>query len=163
MFNQAAVAVADKDFKTAIKLLEDVCQFGVEEVKALLGSLHWMPWDNIDENESAHDKSERLDKNESFFSDLRVLEADCRRNKQLAEALQKMFNGDKDLKLALANHENFQVDLIFQVEDLYKYALLLAKGEDVEIVCMANTKLAKLYLKVYTDGIHRTGVNEKPL
>ena len=36
IFNQGAVAVADKDFKTAVRLLEDVRQFGVEDVKALL-------------------------------------------------------------------------------------------------------------------------------
>ena len=49
---------------------------------------------------------------------------------------------------------------VFGVEDKYKYALSLARGGDVEIVCLTYTKLARLYLKVYTDGIHRTKARE---
>ena len=147
IFNQGAVAVAEKDFKTAVRLLEDVRQFGVEEVKALLDSLSWGPW-------------EEINLTENLSTDLRVLEADCRQHRQLAEALQHLANGDTELASTLATHENLQLDLIFAVEDKFKYALGLARGEDIEIVCMANTKLAKLYLKVYTDGIHRTKARE---
>ena len=57
-------------------------------------------------------------------------------------------------------YEQLHLDLIFDVEDQYKFALNLAKGEDVEIVCMVQTKIAKLYLKVYTDGIHKTKARE---
>ena len=71
IFNQGAVAVADKDFKTAVRLLEDVLQFGVEEVKALLESLSWGPWEDINLTES-------------LSSDLRVLEADSRQHAQAA-------------------------------------------------------------------------------
>ena len=147
IFNQGAVAVADKDFKTAVRLLEDVLQFGVEEVKALLESLSWGPWEDINLTES-------------LSSDLRVLEADSRQHRQLAEALQQLANGDTELASTLGTHENLQLDLVFAVEDKFKYALGLARGVDIEIVCMANTKLAKLYLKVYTDGIHRTKARE---
>ena len=147
IFNQGAVAVADKDFKTAVRLLEDVRQFGVEEVKALLESLSWGPWEDIN-------------KTENLSSDLRVLEADSVQHRQLAEALQQLANGDTELASTLATHENLQLDLVFAVEDKFKYALGLARGVDIEIVCMANTKLAKLYLKVYTDGIHRTKARE---
>ena len=142
IFNQGAVAVADKDFKTAVRLLEDVRQFGVEDVKALLKSLSWGPL------------------TENISSDLRVLEADSVQHRQLAEALQQLANGDTELASTLATHENLQLDLVFAVEDKFKYALGLARGVDIEIVCMANTKLAKLYLKVYTDGIHRTKARE---
>ena len=141
LFIQAAVAVADKDFKTAIRLLEEVRQFGVEEVKALMAR-------------------EDKDEHEAFFKDLNLLEADSRLNRQLAEALQLVTNGDAELASTLANHENLQLDLIFGVEDKYKYALVLARGEDIEIVCLTYTKLARLYLKVYTDGIHRTKARE---
>ena len=141
IFIQAAVSVADKDFKTAIRLLEEVRQFGVEEVKALM---------------VREDKKE----NKALFKDLSLLEADSRLNRQLAEALQLVTNGDAELAVALANHENLQLDLVFGVEDKYKYALVLARGEDVEIVCLTYTKLARLYLKVYTDGIHRTKARE---
>ena len=34
VFDQATIAVAEKDFKMAIQLLEEVSQFGVEEAKA---------------------------------------------------------------------------------------------------------------------------------
>ena len=44
--------------------------------------------------------------------------------------------------------------------DQYRFALNLAKGEDVEIVGMVQTKIAKLYLKVYSDGIHKTKARE---
>ena len=37
----------------------------------------------------------------------------------------------------------------------------LARGEDVEIVCLIFTKLARLYLKVFTAGIHRRKAREK--
>ena len=141
IFIQAAVAVADKDFKAAIQLLEEVRQFGVEEVKALMAR-------------------EEKKENEALFKDLSLLEADSRLNRQLAEALQLVTNGDNELASTLANYENLQLDLIFGVEDKYKYALVLARGEDVEIVCLTLTKLAKLYLKVYTDGIHRTKARE---
>ena len=57
VFIQAAVALADKDFKMAIKLLEEVRQFGVEEVKALM----------VREDEA---------ENKVLFQDLNVLEAD---------------------------------------------------------------------------------------
>ena len=98
--------------------------------------------------------------NETLFNDLSLLEADSRLNRQLAEALQVVTNGDAELAYTLANHENLQLDLIFGVEDKYKYALSLARGEDVEIVCLTYTKLARLYLKVYKDGIHRTKARE---
>ena len=145
IFIQAAVAVADKDFKTAIRLLEDV-----EEVKALLG-MGSSSWEYIEE---------QCEKDEALFTDLKVLEEDSRQHRQLAEALQVVASGDTDLAYTLATHETLKLDLIFAVEDKYKYALGLARGEDIEIVCMTDTKLAKLYLKVYTDGIHRTKARE---
>ena len=141
IFNQAAVAVADKDFKPAIQLLEEVRQFGVEEVKALMAR-------------------EDRNKNKAFFQDLNVLEADSRLNRQLAEALQFVSSGDALLTSCLVNYEKFHMDLVFGVEDKYKYALSLARGGDVEIVCLTYTKLAKLYLKVFTDGIHRIKARE---
>ena len=141
IFNQAAVAVADKDFKPAIQLLEEVMQFGVEEVKSLMAR-------------------EVKDKNRAFFQDLGVLEADSRLNRQLAEALQFVSSGDELLTSCLVNYEKFHMDLVFGVEDKYKYALSLARGGDVEIVCLTYTKLAKLYLKVFTDGIHRIKARE---
>ena len=142
VFIQAAVALADKDFKMAIKLLEEVRQFGVEEVKALM----------VREDEA---------ENKVLFQDLNVLEADLRLNRQLAEALQFVSSGDTLLISSLANYEKLHMDLVFAVEDKYKYALSLARGEDVEIVCLIFTKLARLYLKVFTDGIHRRKAREK--
>ena len=151
LFNQAAVAIGEKDFKTAIRMLEEVCQFGVEEVKALHGNIAWsLSWEDMDEN----------DEDKAFFSDLKVLEDNARQFRQLADALQLMANGDSDLAYALATYETLKLDLIFAVEDKYKSANLLSRGVDEEIVCMTDTKVAKLYLKVYTDGMHRTKARE---
>ena len=145
VFLQATIAVAEKDFKVAIQLLEEVSQFGVEEAKALLGG---------DSAEALYPGAEEMQ------SDLAVLEASARTNRQLAGALQYLSIGDKQLAKAIDGYEELHLDLIFDVEDQYKFALNLAKGEDVEIVCMVQTKIAKLYLKVYTDGIHKTKARE---
>ena len=155
LFNQAAVAIGEKDFKTAIRMLEDVCQFGVEEVKALMEIVFLgISWEDMDENDE--DKAFFG----FFFGDLKVLEDNSRQFRQLADALQLMANGDSDLAYALATYETLKLDLIFAVEDKYKSANLLSRGVDEEIVCMTDTKVAKLYLKVYTDGIHRTKARE---
>ena len=145
VFLQATIAVAEKDFKVAIQLLEEVSQFGVEEAKALLGG---------DSAEALYPGAEEMQ------SDLAVLEASARTNRQLAGALQYLSIGDEQLAKAIDGYEELHLDLIFDVEDQYKFALNLAKGEDVEIVCMVQTKIAKLYLKVYTDGIHKTKARE---
>ena len=100
VFIQAALV--DKDFKMAIKLLEEVRQFGVEEVKALM----------VREDEA---------ENKVLFQDLNVLEADLRLNRQLAEALQFVSSGDTLLISSLANYEKLHMDLVFAVEDKYKY------------------------------------------
>ena len=39
MYDSAVVAVSEKDFKTALDLLEDVIQFGVETSRNLLNSV----------------------------------------------------------------------------------------------------------------------------
>jgi len=146
VFLQATIAVAEKDFKVAIQLLEEVSQFGVEEAKALLGA--------AGSAEALYQGAAEMQ------ADLAVLEASARTNRQLAGALQYLSNGDKQLAYAIDCYEELHMDLIFDVEDQYKFALNLAKGEDMEIVCMVQTKIAKLYLKVYTDGIHKTKARE---
>ena len=148
IFIQAAVALANKDFKSAIHLLEEVRQFGVEEVKALMVREY-------------RDKALFQAVNYYYlFQDLSVLEADTRLNRQLAEALQFVSIGDALLVTSLASYEKLHMDLVFVVEDKYKYALSLARGEDVEIFCLIYTRLANLYLKVFTDGIRRTRARE---
>ena len=89
VFLQATIAVAEKDFKVAIQLLEEVSQFGVEEAKALLGR---------ESAEAVYPGAAELQ------ADLAVLEASARTNRQLAGALQHLSIGDKQLAKVIGGY-----------------------------------------------------------
>ena len=46
--------------------------------------------------------------------------------------------------------------LVWNSLDQYRQAVVLSRGQDVEIMCIAYTKIAKVYLKVMKDGISRS-------
>jgi len=92
--------------------------------------------------------------------DLNVLQEDVRVHRLLAEALKCLDEGDALLKEATEGGETLNLDLVFDSVDKYRLAISLICGEDVEINCMANTAIAKVYLKVFKDGIHKTRAKE---
>ena len=46
--------------------------------------------------------------------------------------------------------------LVWNSLDQYRQAVILSHGQDVKIMCIAYTKIAKVYLKVMKDGISRS-------
>ena len=81
-------------------------------------------------------------------------------HRALAEALKEITNGEELLQMAVGGYETLKLDLVFDAVDKFRRAVDLARGEEVEIVCMAYTKIAKVYLKVFKDCIHKTKARE---
>ena len=77
-------------------------------------------------------------------------------HRSLAEALREITNGEELLVVAVQNYETLKLDLVFDAVDKFRRAADLARGEDGEVVCMAESKIAHVYLKVFKDGVHKT-------
>jgi len=146
MFNKAAMAMGDKNFVDALYLLQELYTV-VEEAKRLLQ----FPDDGeTDDIESEDDHYLR------HLRDLKLLITDIRIHTSLAEALKAVHDGDATLKEAIEGYENLQLDLVYSALDKYRLAVTLARGEDIEIMCIAFTKIASVYINVFKDGIHKT-------
>ena len=89
-----------------------------------------------------------------------ALETDVHLHQALAEALKEIANGEELLQLAVRGYESIKLDLVFDAVDKFRRAVDLARGKDTEIVCMAYTKIAYVYLKVFKDCIHKTKARE---
>jgi len=131
-------AVSDRKFQEALYLLAEMYHV-VEE------ALYHLPKANLDEN---------------IHADLRTLQEDVRVQKLMSEALKALQEGDIILEEATVGHETLNLDLVFDAVDKYRSAASLVEGEDVEIICISFTNIARVYLKVFKDGVHKTRAKE---
>ena len=69
-------------------------------------------------------------------------------------------DGDNTLDEAIEGYETLQLELVYTALDKYRLAVTLARGEDIEIMCIAYTKIAKIYIGVFKDGIHKSKAKE---
>lgn len=142
MFNKAAACIGDKNYEEALYLLEEL-YFVLEEAKRLLGY-----------------SDEGVDDRNTVEVDLKVLLDDVRVHKFLADSLKEIHGGDVVLDEAVNGYETIQEELVYNAVDKYRYAMMLSRGEDLEILCIAYTKIASVYLKVFNMPIHKQKAKE---
>ena len=111
--------VSDKNFEMGLYLMKELYMV-VEEAKRLTGY-----------REEDDDRD----------VDLNILIDDVRVHNCLAESLKEIHDGDKLLHDAVHGHETLQIDLVYDAVDKYRYAITLSRGEDLEILCIARTKV----------------------
>ena len=149
MFNMAAVAMGDKNYLDALYLFQELYSV-VEESKRLLR----FP------TEAKLESFIFEFGNSPLLKDLKMLVTDIRIHTALAEALKMLNDGDKTLDEAIEGYETLQLELVYTALDKYRLAVTLARGEDIEIMCIAYIKIAKIYIDVFKDGIHKSKAKE---
>jgi len=131
IFNRAAVAVAEREFLAAKYLLTELYRV-VEEAKGFLGG-----------------NAERLQEAE-------MLGREAETHRDIADAIQQLHLADGLLDEAVRGSETLDMVKIEDCMDTYRRAAALVASQDVEVVCIAYTKIARIRLKVMKDGISRT-------
>jgi len=152
MFNKAAMAMGDKNYSDALYLFQELYSV-VEEAKRHLRFPDEGEGDGAALGSQSHCAS-------YLWQDLRLLITDIRIHTSLAEALKAVHDGDVILQDALESYETLQLELVYSSVDKYRLAVTLARGEDIEIMCIAFTKIASVYIKVFKDGIHKSKAKE---
>jgi hypothetical protein len=54
---------------------------------------------------------------------------------------------------ALRGEEELNMDLLWRALDSYRQAVAFGRGQDIEVMCIAYTKIAYIYLKIMKDAI----------
>ena len=84
-----------------------------------------------------------------------LLELDMHTHMDLAQALRDLDTGDRQLE-EVEEQQRPDMGLVWLCLDKYRQAVALSRGHDVEIMCVAYTKIARVYLKVMGDPISRS-------
>lgn len=125
------MAVAEREFQAARYLLKELYTV-VEEAKGFLRG-----------------NAERLQE-----ADMLGREAEI--HSDIADAIQQLHLADGLLEEAVRDSESLDMMKIADCMDTYRRAAALVASQDVEVVCIAYTKIARIRLKVMKDGISRT-------
>jgi len=149
MFNMAAIAMGEKNYVDALYLFQELYSV-VEESKRLLQ----FP------NEAEVEKCDFQSGNGPHWQDIKMLITDIRIHTALAEALKVLHDGDMIIKDAVEGYETLQLELVYIALDKYRLAVTLARGEDIEIMCIAYTKIAGIYIDIFKDGLHKSKAKE---
>jgi len=149
MFNMAAMAMGDKNYVDALYLFKELYTV-VEEAKRLLE----FP------TEAELETSDFISGKGPLWRDIKMLMTDIRIHTALGEALKEIHDGDKVLKEGIEGYDSLKLELVYNALDKYRLAVTLARGEDIEIMCIAYTKIARIYIDVFKDGIHKTKAKE---
>ena len=83
-----------------------------------------------------------------LLTEARVLEQDVFYHSCSASSIQARSQGDELLELAMQGEENLDMDLIFDVIDWYKQAIVLAREIDLEQEAIGSSRLGVVYDKV---------------
>jgi hypothetical protein len=78
-----------------------------------------------------------------------LLERDMLSSKGIAEAMRDIESGDRQVEEAVKGEKNLNPEAI----DCYTQAMALGRGQDIEVMCIAFTKVANIYLKIMKDPI----------
>jgi len=73
----------------------------------------------------------------------------------LAQAIHDIHEADKELEDLVVGAEGLSIARVRLCLDKYKQAVVAVVDQDLELVCMAYTKIAKIYLKVVKDAISK--------
>ena len=87
--------------------------------------------------------------------EVELLALDMTVHSALAQAIQDIHEADKDLEHLVVGAEGLSIARVRLCLDKYKQAVVAVVDQDLELVCMAYTKIAKIYLKVVKDAISK--------
>jgi len=149
MFNMAAMAMGDKNYVDALYLFKELYTV-VEEAKRLLDFPTEAELETSDFNSGKG----------PLWRDIKMLMTDIRIHTALGEALKEIHDGDIVFQEGIAGYDTLKLELVYNALDKYRLAVTLARGEDIEIMCIAYTKIARIYIDVFKDGIHKTKAKE---
>jgi len=130
VFNRAAMAVANKEFHEANYLLAEMTR-PVEEARSCFRG------------------------DQAMTREVELLELDMTVHSTLAKAIHDLHEADKELEDTVEGSEALSIARVRLCLDKYKQAVVAVVGQDTELVCMAYTKIAKIYLKVVRDAISK--------
>jgi hypothetical protein len=82
-----------------------------------------------------------------------MLEKDMLSSREIAEAMRDVEDGDRQVEEAVEGEEGLNMGRLWLALDCYKQALALGRGQDIEVMCIAFTKVANIYLKIMKDPI----------
>ncbi|KAK3092544.1 hypothetical protein FSP39_004187 [Pinctada imbricata] len=126
--------IAQAYFHTGIKALEE---------KDHKSCLYQMAETNYPINEC-----ERLSKSLEFLSEVAVLREDVRMHTCMAESVQARATGDSLLQNVLKDQESLNMEMIWDIIDWYRSAMLLTRDLDMEAEAIAASRLGRVYDKV---------------
>ena len=128
-FHDGTTSLQNGDYKKCLRRMKD-CYRPIEEVKRL-GFYRGVSCATPD-----------------LLADARVLEQDVFYHSCSASSIQARSQGDELLELAMQGEENLDMDLIFDVIDWYKQAVVLAREIDLEQEAIGSSRLGVVYDKV---------------
>jgi tetratricopeptide (TPR) repeat protein len=123
LFHCSISAVAKEDFKKSLTLLRD-CYYPIQEARRL--------------GQGRQD----------IQTEVAILEEDVFLQQCVAESLQARSTGDALLTQVLSTEEELNIDLVWEVIDWYKRAILLTKEKEVEFEAIACSRLGHVYANV---------------
>ena len=106
---------------------------------------------NVDENEDYESDDE--DDEDEDKGRLRTLEREYQTFLAIAEALQYYFIAVDDLSKAKSMNDDKKIDQVFQALDSLRKTTTLIKGEDAEIIAMAEAKIGIVFYEFLNNTI----------
>ena len=106
---------------------------------------------NVDENEDYESDDE--DDEDEDKGRLRILEREYQTFLAIAEALQYYFIAVDDLSKAKSMNDDKKIDQVFQALDSLRKTTTLIKGEDAEIIAMAEAKIGIVFYEFLNNTI----------
>ena len=125
-FQDGATRLQNGDYKKCLSRMKD-CYRPIEEVKRLSSSAGEL---------------------EDLLIESELLEQDVFYHTSAASSIQARAQGDQLLSIALEEHEHLDLDLVFDIVDWYKQAIVLAREVEIEQEAIAESQLGVLYDKV---------------
>jgi len=85
---------------------------------------------------------------DKIAKELNDIRKECSIHKAVGEGLQMAAQGDDMLEMAVAGDENLRMEMVWDAIDLFRQAIILSAGEEIELEAMARGKIGLIYLKV---------------
>jgi len=99
-----------------------------------------------------HDELKRLEHileaGDNISEDLQEIWKECTTHKAVGEGLQMASQGEEMFRVAVAGDETLKMEMVWDAMDMFKQAIILSAGEEIELEAMAKGKIGIIYLKV---------------
>jgi len=151
IFSTKTLKGVNDAMKKAMKMMDKVTEDEklkeiTKEVETLKGRSHWSAIEGVVKELKRMEHVVKA--GDKITQELNDVWKECSIHKAVGEGLQMASQGEEMLKMAVAGDENLRMEMVWDAMDLFRQAIILSAGEEIELETMARGKIGLIYLKV---------------